>query len=86
MPLLSFLGSTSLFFNSTSKQAEISYFVFVRACRSAYIFAKKRFGIPLKSERQLSFIGIFVITSYLFFECDPNMKNRNLLQNLWGEV
>lgn len=70
MPLLSFLGSTSIFFNNNAKRSEISYFVFVRACRSAYIYFKKRFPLPIQSERELCFIGIFTLISYLFFECD----------------
>lgn len=58
----------------------------MRACRSAYIYFKKRCKLPVNNEKQLCFIGIFIVISYLFFECDKDLKNRNLLENLWGEV
>jgi hypothetical protein len=49
MPLMSLLGSVSLFFSGKSRRGEISYFVFVRACRSAYIYLKKRHKFPISS-------------------------------------
>lgn len=76
MPLLSLIGSTSIYFNDKSRRGEITNFVFVRACRSAYIYIKKRFNLPFTRERQMCFIVIFIVTSYLYFEGDKNLKNR----------
>jgi hypothetical protein len=79
MPMMSILGSLSLFLSGKSRRGEISYFVFVRACRSAYIYLKKRLKFPISAEKPLCFIAIFAIISYLYFDGHQNLKSRNLL-------
>jgi hypothetical protein len=84
--LMSLLGSISIFLSGRSRQAEISYFVFVRACRSVYIYMKKRMRLKVNNEKSVSFIIIFGIISYLYFNGHQNLKNRNLLECIWGDV
>ena len=85
-PFLSLLGSTSIYFVDKSRRGEVSYFVFVRSLRSLYIFLKKRFNFPLENEKTICFVMIFGIVSYLYYEGPKDLKNRNLLDSLWGEA
>jgi hypothetical protein len=77
--LMSLFGSISILFSGKSRRGEITYFVFVRACRSAYIYLKKRHNFNISAEKSLCFIAIFGIISYLYFDGHQNLKNRNLL-------
>ena len=85
-PFLSLLGSPSLYFIEKSRRSEVSYFVFVRALRSFYIFTKKRVPIPINCEKTLCFVLIFGIISYLYYEGPKDLKHRHFIDSLWGEA
>lgn len=42
-------------------------FTFVRSCRSAYIYFKKRSGLRLKREKEICFLIIYGMLSFLHF-------------------
>ena len=48
-PLLSLLGSPSIYCIDMSRRHEVVLFTFVRACRSAYIYFKKRYKFNLNN-------------------------------------
>lgn len=81
----SLAGSTSIYLEDISRRGEICYFVFVRAARSCYTYFKRLAGIGgFKHEEKLAFMLIFGILAYIYEDPDKNLKQRNMLDKVWG--
>ena len=77
-------SSLCIFFEDQFRRREISYFVLVRALRSIYIMLKRRKIIMIANEAHLSFVFIFGVLSYLYSEKGHLLKEKGLIDNIWG--
>ena len=80
-----FPSSLCLFFEDQFRRREITYFTAVRAIRSFYLLLKRRKLFSFPFEEHLCFIMIFGIVSYLYYERPNDLREKSLLDNIWGD-
>lgn len=68
-----------MFFEDSHRREEIVYFVFVRAVRSIYEWAKKRRYFSIPNEEATLFILLFSMLSYIFDQQKDRLKNSDSL-------